>query len=242
MTILPAWDVLVGWAMQGQQQAERAAAGLHPAQIGQPSRLPGWSRGHVLAHLSRNADALTNLLTWARTGVETRMYSSPSDRENGIRAGAGREQPEQLRDLAASGARFAAAAAAVPADRRSLPVVSGQGRQIPASEVPWLRVREVWLHMVDLDAGYDIDVVPDAIAWTLTTDVAAWMTSRTEVTAELRVGHHRTAWLGADRHGGTAAVTVIEGSPQLIVGWLTGRAGTDGLTATAGVPDLPRWL
>src|SRR5947209_4673969 len=37
--------------------------------VGEPSLLPGWTRGHVLAHLARNADALVNLLTWARTGV-----------------------------------------------------------------------------------------------------------------------------------------------------------------------------
>ena len=34
-----------------------------------PSALPGWSRAHVLTHVARNADAMINLLTWARTGV-----------------------------------------------------------------------------------------------------------------------------------------------------------------------------
>src|SRR5215813_11810747 len=51
-----------------------------------PSRLPGWTRGHVLAHLARNADSLVNLLTWARTGTETRMYGSPAERDGGIEA------------------------------------------------------------------------------------------------------------------------------------------------------------
>ncbi len=32
------------------------------------SLLPGWSRGHVLTHLARNAEGGTRLLTWARTG------------------------------------------------------------------------------------------------------------------------------------------------------------------------------
>ena len=39
-----------------------AAAKLDNAGVTQPSRLPGWSRGHVLAHLARNADALVNVL------------------------------------------------------------------------------------------------------------------------------------------------------------------------------------
>jgi maleylpyruvate isomerase len=53
-------------------------------------------------------------------------------------------------------------------------VVSGQGRQIPAQEVSWLRVRELWPHLVDLGAGCGTDMVPDPIAWALTRDVAAW--------------------------------------------------------------------
>jgi maleylpyruvate isomerase len=238
LTGLPPWDTLLGWVAEGQQRAEDAAAGLDPAQVHRPSRLPGWSRGHVLAHLARNADALVNLLTWARTGTESRMYSSPAAREDGIRAGAHRELPEQLADLAASGARFLAAARAVPEERRPFPVISGQGRQITAHEVPWLRAREVWLHLVDLDAGYGIDILPDAVAWALARDVAAWMTSRIPATADLSVAGHGTVRLGP---GGTADC-VIRGSAQRIAGWLTGRAGPEGLAGTGVIPDLPRWL
>jgi uncharacterized protein (TIGR03083 family) len=34
---------------------------LPPAATAEPSLLRGWTRGHLLAHLARNADALTNL-------------------------------------------------------------------------------------------------------------------------------------------------------------------------------------
>lgn len=238
MTELPPWDTLLGWVTEGQQLTEDTAGRLEPAALRGPSRLPGWSRGHVLAHLARNADALTNLLTWARTGVETRMYSSPSEREDGIRAGAPRELPEQLADLTESDARFLRAAQAVPETRRSFLVVSGRGRQIPAREVPWLRVREIWLHLVDLDAGYDIDVLPDALAWALTADVAAWMTPRTPATVDLRADGHAAVRLGA----GPAADSVVAGSAQQIAGWLTGRVRPAGLAATGGFPDLPAWL
>jgi maleylpyruvate isomerase len=204
----------------------------------------------VLSHLARNADALVNLLTWARTGTEARMYASPTERADGIDAGADRPLPEQLADLAAAGQRFADAAAAVPADRRDFGVLSAQGREIPASEVPWLRVREVWLHLVDLDAGYDIDAVPDDVAWTLAADVAGWMSSRTEVTAELRAGGQPDPIrLGPDHAAAATAAAaavspvIVEGSPQRIAGWLTGRVqGRAGLTVTGELEDLPRWL
>jgi Mycothiol maleylpyruvate isomerase N-terminal domain len=84
---LPPWDTLLGWMAEGQQRAEDADAGLDDARLREPSRLAGWSRGHVLSHLARNADALVNLLAWARTGVESRMYATPGDREEGINAG-----------------------------------------------------------------------------------------------------------------------------------------------------------
>jgi maleylpyruvate isomerase len=237
---LPSWDTLASWAAEGQARVEGTAARLDPAQVAEPSRLPGWSRGHVLSHLARNADALVNLLTWARTGTESRMYASPADRADGIEAGAYRALPEQLADLAAAGKRFAAAAAAVPADRREFPVLSAQGRQIPAREVPWLRVREVWLHLVDMDAGFGIDDIPAGIAWALAADVAGWMSSRTEATAELRAdGQQDPIRLGPP--GETAGAAVIEGSPQRIAGWLTGRL-QDPAGLTGELPDLPRWL
>ena len=238
MSVLPPWGTVVSWVAEGQPLLENAAARLSPQQVRGPSLLPGWSRGHVLTHLSRNADALTNLLTWARTGVESRMYATPAEREEGIQAGADRALPEQLADLAASGSRFLEAAAAVPRERRSFPVVSGQGRQIPAQEVPWLRVRELWLHLVDLDAGYGIDVLPGPIAWRLTRDVAAWMTPRTPAAADLRIDGYGTVRLGP----GDMVETTIEGSAQRMAAWLTGRDGPAGLTGTGGFPDLPRWL
>ena len=238
MSDLPPWGTLLGWVAEGQQRAADAAASLDDARLRQPSRLPGWSRGHVLSHLASNADALTNLLTWARTGVESRMYASPAERDEGINAGASRDLAEQLTDLAASGSRFLAAAQAVPEARRSFPVISAQGRQIPAHEVPWLRVREVWLHLVDLDAGYEVHAVPDAIAWALTKDVAAWMAARTQAPVDLHVDGYGTVRLGP----GASVARVITGNAQTMAGWLTGRCGPAGLTATGAVPDLPRWL
>src|SRR3954471_6247500 len=94
----------------------RAAADLDPAVVSAPSALPGWTTGHVLTHVARNADAYTNLLTWARTGVETPAYASPSARVEGIDAGAGRPLAEQIADLRAAHERFADAGAAMPAE------------------------------------------------------------------------------------------------------------------------------
>jgi len=42
----------------------------------------------VVTHIAANADALCNLLHWARTGEERRMYASAQARDEGIAAGA----------------------------------------------------------------------------------------------------------------------------------------------------------
>src|SRR5689334_23923737 len=94
----------------------RAAADLDPTVVSAPSLLPGWTVGHVLTHLARNAEAYTNLLTWARTGVETPAYASSEARDAAIEAGAGRPLDEQIADLRAAHERFADAAAAMPAE------------------------------------------------------------------------------------------------------------------------------
>ncbi|WUC40051.1 maleylpyruvate isomerase N-terminal domain-containing protein [Streptomyces sp. NBC_00557] len=48
----------------------RAAAGLSHTGLRASSRLPGWTRGHVLAHVAHSVDAFVWLLRLARTGRE----------------------------------------------------------------------------------------------------------------------------------------------------------------------------
>jgi maleylpyruvate isomerase len=135
------------------------AAGLDDDAVAAQSLLPGWTRGHVLAHLSRNADALGNLLTWARTGVVTPAYASPAARAAGIEADAFRPAAAQLDDLRESCDRFAGAVADMPASGW---VVMLDEKTGPAARVVWRRLREVEVHHVDLDAGYTTAEWPDA--------------------------------------------------------------------------------
>ena len=72
-----------------EQATSRLLASVRDIQdVGAPSRLPGWTQGHVLTHIARNADGAVNLLTWARTGVVTPQYASWAAREADIEAGA----------------------------------------------------------------------------------------------------------------------------------------------------------
>ena len=42
---------------------ERLLATARELDIAAPSLLPGWTRGHVITHIARNADGYVNLLT-----------------------------------------------------------------------------------------------------------------------------------------------------------------------------------
>lgn len=119
-----------------------------------PSLCPGWTRGHVLAHLSRNAAANVNLLTWARTGIETPMYPSAEHRAADIEAGADRPLADQLSDLVATHEQFAAAVEQMPPAAWAAEIRTGHNRAVPAANVVWSRLCEVEIHHVDLDAGY----------------------------------------------------------------------------------------
>src|SRR6478672_7747869 len=90
--------------------------GLDEMQAREVSLLPGWTRGHVLTHIARNADAMVNLLTWARTGVETPMYASREQRNADIEAGSGRPAPELVDDVRSSHERMIAEMQELPAD------------------------------------------------------------------------------------------------------------------------------
>src|SRR5579863_7317524 len=85
------------------------ATALSDAQAREPSLLPGWTRGHVLTHIARNSGGMVNLLTWARSGVETPMYASPESRAADIEAGAGRPAADLFADVRSSAQTLAAA-------------------------------------------------------------------------------------------------------------------------------------
>jgi maleylpyruvate isomerase len=92
-----------------------SAADLTDEELRSPSLCEGWTRGHVLTHIARNADGHVNMLNTAATGKVTPMYESDEKRNADIEAGSSRTGAELLADLRDSAARFAQAYAAVDA-------------------------------------------------------------------------------------------------------------------------------
>jgi maleylpyruvate isomerase len=214
-------------------------AALDDEDFAGPSTLPGWSRAHVVAHVARNADALGNLLTWARTGVERPMYPSAEARQAGIEASSSQPAPALRDDLTASSDRLVAATDDLPADAWAAPVKTARGRAITAEEVPWMRIRETWVHAVDLAAGASFADLPAAVTEALIDEVVNGLAGRADCPAVVvHAAGGRTRRIGPD-----GDATDVEGDGAAILAWLIGRDRGESLQATGGtVPALPPWL
>ncbi|MFG3438549.1 maleylpyruvate isomerase family mycothiol-dependent enzyme [Nonomuraea sp. NPDC047897] len=221
-------------------------AALSDEDVAAPSRLPGWTRGHVLAHLARNADSLVNLLTWASTGVPTPQYASPEAREAGIEAGAGRSAAEQLADLEAGAARLDAAARPLPESAWSAQVGGLRPPTHPAWYVLVRRLREIGMHHVDLGAGYGPDRWPERFVRRELHDcLRTWPYEQSTVSG-IRLPDG-TEW--KDLGDGP----VVAGGAADVLAWLTGRSAGEGIRVVQEgrmpapgqemrVPAAPPWL
>lgn len=184
------------WAHVGTRLLEEAVAGLSTADLGQPTALPGWSRAHVVAHLVGNARALGNLVHWAATGEETTMYGSATQRADEIEHAAVLCADQLASMLSISAGALADAMAALDPEQWTRQVLTAQGRRVPASEVPWMRAREVCVHAVDLGTGVTFADLPDDFLTALGEEIGAW-------------------------RGG---VPVVQGPLAERIAWMTGRA------------------
>jgi maleylpyruvate isomerase len=231
----------LAWAADGAAHLrglmERMGEDAFPA----PSGLPGWSRAHVLSHIARNADGMINLLTWARTGTPTPAYPSAQARDADIEAGARRPPAEIRADVVESSDRLADVVRAMPDKAWSATVRNVQGREIPASDIPWVRAKEMWIHAVDLDVGAAFTDLPGPMLRALVADVAATLGSAADCPAVRLVAEdpHLTLDLGK---GGERIE--VRGPAAAITGWLLGRERGRALHTADGsrLPALPRWL
>ncbi|MCW2682548.1 MAG: mycothiol-dependent maleylpyruvate isomerase [Blastococcus sp.] len=226
------------WADDGTALFLRALAGLTDDSLEGPTELPDWTRMHLVAHVAGNAEALRNLASWAATGEETPMYSSPDQRNSDIRVGARRPPADVRRWAEDSALRLSAALAELSEEQWSHTVRTAQGRLVPAGEIPWLRAREVMIHSIDLDPTLSFDALPDDFLLALIDEVATRRSDGRGPALVLGAGDGRPSW----RVSGRGEPSEVHGSLGNVAAYLTGRPWTD-LTATVGaVPDLPPWL
>ncbi len=212
--------------------------GLTDEDAREPSLLPSWTRGHVLTHVARNADGLVNLLTWARTGVETPMYESRDKRAADIEAGSTRPVAELTADLRDSQQRLLDALGAMSETDWTFRIRFGRdGNEIPASMIPALRFGEIEVHNVDLDLDYTPAHWPEPFVESLLSRACGDFSARPDTPGlTLRSVEDDRTWRVGD------GAQVITGPPPALLAWLVGRTDGTGLHADGGIlPKLGPW-
>lgn len=226
------------WAETGTAYLLRLIARLDHQQLAEPSLLPGWTRGHILAHVGYNARALSRLLKWARTGQELPMYSSPEQRHHEIEYGA-TLSIDALRSLIVhSDVALSTAWRTLPPDRWSFPVRTAQGRTVTVSETAWMRAREVWIHAVDLNTGGSFSDFPPLYTDALIGDVIqTWRRRAQDLTISLTPVDRDWRITGDVDTDNSATGTAGD-----IARWLTGRGRYSIQLRQRQAPVLPTWL
>jgi maleylpyruvate isomerase len=227
---------------RGQAFWARKLNELRDADFEAPSLLPGWGRRHLVAHVGFNARAVARLVEWARTGIETPMYDSPTQRAEEIAFGA-TLPVEALRNLAAHAAvHLNVEWRDLPEDAWAHEVRTAQGRLVPVAETVWMRTREVWIHAVDLaNGGRVADFPPELVDALLEDLVRVWRRKRADADPDIVLEP-------LDRQAtysilGSGDGLVVRGSAVDLVGWGIGRASRGVLTAEGEPPPkAPEWL
>jgi maleylpyruvate isomerase len=163
-----------------------AIAGMTDDDVRAPSLLPGWSVGHLLTHLARNADSVRRRLGGAlRDEIVDQYPGGPEARAAEIEAGAARSATELRADVDATAAAVDAAFATFPSDRWDRLGRTVFGDELPVATLPFGRAREVHVHLVDLGTGIEPSGWPPELAERWLPELMAALPRRTDPTALL---------------------------------------------------------
>jgi maleylpyruvate isomerase len=142
--------------------------GITDEQVRSPSRLPGWTVGHVLTHVARNADGHVRRLDGALRGENVPRYpGGPAQRDDDINEGALRPAAGIVADVDSAQRRLELVWDRSVAAGWPNPGFLGDDRW-PTTASPVRRLREVEVHHVDLGLGYEPSHWPDDyVTWEL---------------------------------------------------------------------------
>ncbi len=116
--------------------------------------LPGWTVGHLLTHLARNADSHTRRTEAAGRGEQVEQYpGGHAGRTAEIEHGAGRPAVVLVADVESSAATMMSAWRGAPDEAWSNLTRDVGGRERPLRALPYRRWQELEVHVVDLDRG-----------------------------------------------------------------------------------------
>ncbi len=164
----------------------------HDLEVTDPSRLPGWTIGHLLTHIARNADSVVRRLHASAAGTAVEQYAGGlTGRAAQIEAGAQRPYGEIRQDVIDSAAALDDLVPTLPSETWAFTTPSSTGEWQSGIIVLARREREVVLHHTDLGIGFEPDAWPPEMTAALleenlsalpgrtsTAVLAGWLTDR----------------------------------------------------------------
>ena len=196
-----------------------AIADLTDTQVAEPSSLPGWTRGHVLAHLADAARARSRVIEHAARGEQVAMWE-PGERDAIIEATAARGADEHRAATASLNERL---------ERAWAGVADWSERVVPDPVPPvFTRWREVWIHLLDLDVG----VRPAEWDVQFAVHTIGILRPRLPAGVSLRATDVPRTW---------GSGTEVVGGVRDLAAWLAGRVPDAPPTSAVPLPELGPW-
>jgi maleylpyruvate isomerase len=221
---------------------EDALRALTDEQVAVPSPLPGWTRGHVLAHIAGVGSAVARQLEHARAGRLVEFYDGGMPgRDAAIEAVAGAPAADHARSVLDAALRVESAFAAMGAHQWDV-VTGHRSRSALAVAHTWWR--ELAIHLTDLDLGVTSDV------WSpvLREHLVAYLAPRVPAGTCLVLAPTDTAPTGHTQgwRVGSGAEVTVRGAGADLVAMLAGREPREPLVAesagvVAALPELGPW-
>ena len=215
---------LVSGARTATERLLENIVGLDDGSASAPSRLPGWTRGHVLTHLARNADAQVRLLEGALRAIRVEQYEGGAlGRQREIDEGARRPVQVLVNDVTAAAERLSNLWDRMTPEAWDRPAAGLIAGERPAWATVWSRWGEIEYHHVDLGIGFRPEDWSSTFVERVLTRTLPRFTEQLKEPMALRITVTDEA--SSVAYGPHDAATEMSGPSYALVAWVTGRAG-----------------
>lgn len=239
MTTMPSVDLQP--LTDSTRRLVRTVDALDEPLLAAPSLLPGWSRSHVVAHLTLNAEAMAGAADGARGNTPRPLYASREARNADIEDLAHVTCTELRQRFLGSTGRLADALSGLADETLAVEVEwypGGMRRAV--AQFPEIRRAEVEVHHADLATGeYDATSWPgDFRAWLIDSRARTLSPETGAEPFTVYAGDLDRTWAVA---GGTGSDPVVTGSSADLAWWLSGRGDASGLASDHPLPRIAGW-
>jgi len=195
------------------------------------TELPGWTRGHLLAHIAHVSNAVARQVEYARRGELIEFYDGgQGGRTQAIEMAAGHSAEEHRAAIAAAFTRALSALGSLTPEQWQLPISYRDGVVMDGALAYW---RELVIHLADLQVGRGPETWSKEFCLYLIDFLAV------RVPAGIRLKLLPLAMAPMTVGDGENAVSV-SGMLTDIAAWLAGRTPTMGsLRAEAAADSVP---